>query len=224
MTHKTNKISYPFSPTPTKAITDHDLSDKAKRLLDLLIPLSRKLDYAYASDEYLSKQLQYSVSTIQRCLRELEKLGYINRVTGYDKKTGKSQREIYMVYENFEPLKTQDDARTGASPMPDDDQQYRKIKQEEYTCSDVMNWYGPEKNIPLTDMEYDRLIELMGIDILNVILTKLSIKVAAVGRGYDDFYNAVLLEYGSNWHLDSAGSVRKRLNHIQRALEEDNED
>ena len=74
MQYKINRINYPFSPTPSKAITDPNLSDKAKRLLDLLILLSRKHGYVYASDEYLSNKLHYSESTIQRCLKELEKL------------------------------------------------------------------------------------------------------------------------------------------------------
>ncbi len=224
MQYKINRINYPFSPTPSKAITDPNLSDKAKRLLDLLILLSRKHGYVYASDEYLSNKLHYSESTIQRCLKELEKLGYIKRVTEYDKKLGKSQRKIYMLYDNFTSSDTQDDARTGANPMLDNEQQYIKSKQEENTYSDVTSWYGPTKNIPLTNEEYDRLIELMGIDIFNTIITKLSIRIAAKGRRYDNYYYAVLDEYCSNRYLDSAGSVRARTNHIQRMLKEDTED
>lgn len=62
-----------FSLIPSGILNDKDLSDGAKLTYALILGLSNKYGYCFASNTYLSEQRDVSVSTIQRQLSELKK-------------------------------------------------------------------------------------------------------------------------------------------------------
>lgn len=215
-----HKINYQFSALPAKAITDVAISDKSIRILAFILMGDKKRGYFYGSDKYICKHLHYSLSTVQRCLKQLEENKYIKRISYFERGTGKSERRIYVQYENITMLYQCYDTHKGVQVMPNNDKQYRNSKIEKNSYSNMICMYGTEKNIPLTDDQYDDLLEIMSRESLHNIITKLSIEVAAKGKGYENYYYAILNEYTSNKNYDSEGSMKMKLKVIRNQMGE----
>lgn len=66
-----------FKQLPNAIYFDKKLSDGAKLFYMLLLSLSAKEGYCWASNEYLTKEYGLSLDTIRRYIRELKKDGYI---------------------------------------------------------------------------------------------------------------------------------------------------
>jgi len=66
-----------FSLIPSGIMDKKDLSDGSKLTYALILGLSNRFGYSFASNSYLSEQRSVSVSTIQRQLAELKNKGCI---------------------------------------------------------------------------------------------------------------------------------------------------
>lgn len=79
-------------------ICPRELFDKeeyiAAHLLGEIINLTQKEGYCFASNEYLSKKIKKSLSTVTRKIKTLEKLGFIK--CEYEKKQRNTVRRIFI--------------------------------------------------------------------------------------------------------------------------------
>lgn len=78
----------------TPILEDRGLSFKARIMLTHIYSLSAKKGYCFASNDFFAKKLGISISTVQRTIRELEKIEIVE-VQLMDSKIGTS-REIYI--------------------------------------------------------------------------------------------------------------------------------
>mgnify|MGYP001026823551 CR=1 FL=1 len=74
-------IFIPYSTINNDILRDKNISAEGKIIWIELYNLSKRENYSWATDEYLSKICNISKSTVQRHLKQLEKYGYIKRVT-----------------------------------------------------------------------------------------------------------------------------------------------
>ncbi len=83
--HLVSKIS-------TKVLRCRTLSHGGFRLYCLVSSLARVKGYCYASNRYLAKLLGLTITYIQECLKELETLGFIERITSKE-----GDRRIFLI-------------------------------------------------------------------------------------------------------------------------------
>ena len=75
---------------PIGVVKDNSISSTAKVLIGLIITLSMKDGYCYASNKYLGNILNVSIRTITSCLSSLKNRGFIYTKDIYNK------RRIYV--------------------------------------------------------------------------------------------------------------------------------
>ena len=86
-----------YIQVPIVVIKDNTLSSTTKLLMGLVITLSVKNGFCYASNKYLSNILKVSNRTITRCVNCLQTKGY-NRV-----ENDEIFRKIYLVKNFYTP-------------------------------------------------------------------------------------------------------------------------
>lgn len=108
-------MNHSFYVTITaKILLDKTLTDRQKILLALISNLSNERGYCFASNDYLAKCLNCSITSVRDNLRELEKQKYIGRIIKLNEKMEVEFRSITLCFENPLPKSqhTPDDIST----------------------------------------------------------------------------------------------------------------
>ena len=86
-----------YVQVPTIVLFDENISSTTKLLMGLVITLSLKNGFCYASNKYLSNILKVSKRTITRCVNYLTTKGYIKV------QNDENSRKIYIVKNFYTP-------------------------------------------------------------------------------------------------------------------------
>jgi len=112
-------MNHSFYVTITaKILLDKSLTDRQKLLLALISNLSNERGFCFASNDYLAKCLNCSVTSVRDNLRELEKQKYIGRVIKLNEKMEVEFRSITLCFET--PLPTKQHTPDDISAYPPD--------------------------------------------------------------------------------------------------------
>ena len=85
---------------PSEILFNKDLTDREKMLLSIILSLSRKSNFCYAGNEYISDIFNVSAGTISRDISSLRNKKYIDEIFN-DKAKNSKKRKIIPIKENI---------------------------------------------------------------------------------------------------------------------------
>lgn len=161
-----------FITMPTVLAQDETLPDGAKILYGFIASLAQVSGYCFATNKYLEEAAGVSDKTIQRNLKLLKDAGYIDvEVIRTERGEVKERRIRCMVSFRGEKIERREQKKTKEA---------------------VRHEYGSQKNVLLTDKQYEDLkILYPNID---EEIENMSLYCSAKGKPYKNYYSALL-----NW-------------------------